>query len=518
MTKRSLIRASCIAAVAAVATLGLAAAPAVAANDVLSPGTALYVDPHSTTLEAASTLTGQARTDAQLLGSFASATWLTKGTPSEAQAAASKTTTDAAAANAVPTLVVYNLPYRDCSQYSAGGAANTADYEAWVDAVAAGIGGNKAVIILEPDGLGIIPWYTSNQGQQEWCQPADADPATAASDRFAALNHAVDALTALPNTAVYLDGTHSGWLSVGDISDRLDKAGVAKADGFFLNASNYIATPKLQKYGTWISDCLRLKAEVSWWDYGYCGSQYFPATASDFSTWGATDADYAQRFADAGITVDPSKQKHFVIDTSRNGQDAWTPPVWNGDIEAWCNPPDRGAGERPTADTKDALIDAFLWIKVPGESDGQCFRSTAGPLDPIRGIQDPPAGQWFPEQARELIAFASPAFETPACHVSYSATRPLFGLFAGDIAITNTGSVPLKGWTLKWSWEGSEKLITVVGGTRTQSGDALTLTSTKLTSNVKAGATTHVGFIGRGAAQRVEPWLFTLNGKPCAAD
>ena len=40
-------------------------------------------------------------------------------------------------------------------------------------------------MILEPDGLGIIPWYTTIHGVTEWCQPAEADPATAASDRFA---------------------------------------------------------------------------------------------------------------------------------------------------------------------------------------------------------------------------------------------------------------------------------------------------------------------------------------------
>ena len=42
------------------------------------------------------------------------------------------------------------------------------------------------------------------------------------------LNYAVDRLTALPNTSVYLDGTHSGWLNVGDITDRLLKAGVER--------------------------------------------------------------------------------------------------------------------------------------------------------------------------------------------------------------------------------------------------------------------------------------------------
>ena len=60
-------------------------------------------------------------------------------------------------------------------------------------------------------------------------------------------------------------------------------------------------------------------------------------------------------------------------------------------------------------DTGNDLVDAYLWIKVPGESDGQCVRGTAGPTDPVRGIVDPPAGAWFPEMAAELIANAVPA-------------------------------------------------------------------------------------------------------------
>ena len=230
-----------LAAAAALATLiaAGAASPAFAAPSDVLVGASLYVDSHSPTLEASAALSGQ-RVDAQLLGSYPSATRLTKGTPAEVRVATDSTATDAAAAGSVPTFVVYNLPFRDCAQYSAGGAADTAAYEAWVDGVAAGIGDRRAAIILEPDGLGIIPWYTPNQGAQEWCQPAESDAATAASDRFAQLNYAVDALTALPSTAVYLDGTHSGWLGVGDISDRLLKAGVNTADGSFLDASNYV--------------------------------------------------------------------------------------------------------------------------------------------------------------------------------------------------------------------------------------------------------------------------------------
>jgi hypothetical protein len=92
------------------------------------------------------------------------------------------------------------------------------------DGFAAGIGNNKAVVILEPDGLGIIPWYNPFANRDtwvtnpnyEWCQPAEADPATAAADRFAMLNYAVDKLKENPGTSVYLDGTHSGWLGAGD--------------------------------------------------------------------------------------------------------------------------------------------------------------------------------------------------------------------------------------------------------------------------------------------------------------
>ena len=106
----------------------------------------------------------------------------------------------------------------------------------------------------------------------------------------------------------------------------------------------------------------------------------------------------------------PFPTVHFVIDTSRNGQGPWTPPANHpaGDPQDWCNPPDRGLGYRPTADTGQPLVDAYLWVKIPGESDGQCYRWTSGPLDPVRNMQDPPAGQWFPEMALELVHNANP--------------------------------------------------------------------------------------------------------------
>ncbi|WP_414721577.1 glycoside hydrolase family 6 protein [Streptomyces sp. LMG1-1-1.1] len=61
--------------------------------------------------------------------------------------------------------------------------------------------------------------------------------------------------------------------------------------------------------------------------------------------------------------------KPFVIDTGRNGNG----PYAEGDpAQSWCNPPGRALGVPPTRDTGDPLVAAYLWIKRPGESDGEC--------------------------------------------------------------------------------------------------------------------------------------------------
>jgi endoglucanase len=68
-------------------------------------------------------------------------------------------------------------------------------------------------------------------------------------------------------------------------------------------------------------------------------------------------------------------------------------------------------GYQPTANTGLSLLDAYLWIKTPGESDGECTRGL-GPadttVDPEWGLIDPGAGQWFPEMALDLVHNANP--------------------------------------------------------------------------------------------------------------
>jgi endoglucanase len=330
---------------------------------------------------------------AKLVGT-PTAVWFTSGTPAEVKAKVAGTVKAAARRDAVPVLVAYDVPARDCSQYSAGGAVSDAAYRAWIDGFAAGVGSSRAVIIVEPDGLALLP---SDCGQES----SQSGPIT--QGRFADIAYAAKTFGALRGTRVYLDAGHSHWQSVGTMTDRLIAGGVGSADGFSLDTSNYQTTTGLQQYGTWISKCIAYVQKQSGVS-GNCASQYYPATASDESTWGLTDAWYA-----ANVTVMPDR--HFVIDTSRNGKGPWVPPADHpaGDAQDWCNPPGRGAGARPTWHTGNPLNDAFLWAKIPGESDGQCYRWTSGPDDPVRGMADPAAGQWFPQMALELAANATPA-------------------------------------------------------------------------------------------------------------
>ncbi|MEE4542355.1 glycoside hydrolase family 6 protein [Streptomyces sp. V4-01] len=314
------------------------------------------------------------------------AVWFDGGTsPADTRKAVDATVGAAARAHRLPVLSLYNIPGRDCAQYSAGGAADTAQYQAWIDAVRDGIGGRPADVVLEPDSLALVPAD---------CGMDDAQGSKTA-ERYAQIHYAVDALEPPAGTHVYLDAGHSSWHSVNDIVPRLISGGIDDATGFFLNISNYRSDAELAWYGELVSSCLSYVSAGG--DAAACPNQYWPT------------AD-AQSWLDANVHAAPSAMKHFVTDTSRNGQGPWTPPAGvYSDPQDWCNPPGRGTGARPTLNTGDPLEDARLWVKIPGESDGQCTRGTAGPEDPERGYQDPAAGAWFPQQALELVHNADPA-------------------------------------------------------------------------------------------------------------
>ncbi len=76
----------------------------------------------------------------------------------------------------------------------------------------------------------------------------------------------------------------------------------------------------------------------------------------------------------------------FVIDTSRNGNG-------NPHAPAWCNVTDTKVGLVPTTTTNIAKCDAFLWVKVPGESDGLGINDDGS--HPRSDV--PSAGTYWPE-------------------------------------------------------------------------------------------------------------------------
>lgn len=265
------------------------------------------------------------------------------------------------------------------------------------------------MVILEPDGVALAPDKCGNI--------PDADKPARQEERNAELSGAIDRLESLPRVSVYIDAGHSHWLSVGEIAERLVAAGVLKAQGFFVNVSNFRTTQTELAFATWISKCIAFAndPEEGGWrlgNYGWCASQYYsplappetPVDPDDIATWIYTD-----QWFDASMgTATPTT--HFVVDTSRNGQGPWHPTAPYPDAQDWCNPPGRGLGPRPTVDTGNPLADALLWIKVPGESDGSCNRGIDGETtDPEwGGIVDPAAGLWFPQQALELAKLAVP--------------------------------------------------------------------------------------------------------------
>ena len=137
--------------------------------------------------------------------------------------------------------------------------------------------------------------------------------------------------------SVYLDAGHAAWKSTGDTAERLLAAGIADAEGFAVNVSNRQTTAASAAWGRELSDLVG--------------------------------------------------HRPFVVDVSRNG--IGPPPDQKDRDDEWCNPAHQALGVAPTTRTGMRGVDALLWIKRPGESDGKCGGETS---------------YFFsPRQARELI-------------------------------------------------------------------------------------------------------------------
>ncbi|WP_367129382.1 glycoside hydrolase family 6 protein [Saccharothrix sp. HUAS TT1] len=285
------------------------------------------------------------------------------------------------------------------------------------------------------------------------CQSADQQSQTRASMAYAGKK----LKSGSGQAKVYFDIGNSAWLSPSEAANRLRAADVSNsADGIASNVSNYRSTSDEVAYTKNILNALgdsRLKA---------------------------------------------------VIDTSRNG---------NGPLGSeWCDPSGRAIGRPSTTGTGDSQIAAFLWVKLPGESDG-CIA---------------PAGQFVPQRAYDLALAAGPTSTTTTtttttttgnnpgsgCTVTHRVVSQWTGGYTGEIVIGNRGPA-INGWTLAFSAPG----VTVVqgwNGTWTDSGDAVRVTNTSWNGSLASGGTTTIGYNANYNGSTPPFSAPTLNGTACS--
>ena len=150
-------------------------------------------------------------------------------------------------------------------------------------------------------------------------------------ERVRLIGDAVRAL-AEAGASTYVDGGHSHWVDPQQLATLIRQVGGEQARGFATNVSNYQVDEDERGYAEQLSSLLG----------------------------GA----------------------HYVIDSGRNGR---------GATEEWCNPPGRAFGRTPEMIDDGSALDAYLWVKPPGESDGECQGG-------------PPPGTLWPERALEMAA------------------------------------------------------------------------------------------------------------------
>ncbi|WP_306204473.1 glycoside hydrolase family 6 protein [Actinoplanes sp. RD1] len=431
------------AALASVAVAGVTMLAAPAADAAESP---YYVDPQTSAARWVAANPGDSRAAVirDRIASVPQARWFASYNPGTVQSEVDSLTAAAAQAGKTPIMVLYNIPGRDCSGASAGGAPDHASYRAWIDRVAAGLQGRAAAIILEPDVLSLM----SN------CQSQDLQ-----NQVYASMAYAGKKLKAASARAkVYFDAGHSAWLAPADIAARLNRAEIAtSADGIAVNVSNYRTTAETIPY---------------------------------------------VRNVIAATGVSGLKG---VIDTSRNG---------NGPAGSeWCDPAGRAIGTPSTDQVADPILDAYLWIKLPGEADG-CIAA---------------AGQFVPQRAYDLAIAAgpvptSPSAPTPsastpanpgACAVSYSSNQWATG-FTADLRITN-GGPPLSSWRLTFTVGSTVSVSNGWNGVWSQSGTTVTVANPSWAGGLPNGGSVTTGFQATFTGSPGTPSGFALNGTPCTA-
>ncbi|MEV5608662.1 glycoside hydrolase family 6 protein [Streptomyces sp. NPDC052225] len=344
----------------------------------------------------------------------------------------------------VVQLVVYDLPGRDCAALASNGELGPTDIDKYksdfIDPIAAILAdpkyaGLRIVTTIELDSL---PNLVTNVSPRATSTP-NCDVMKANGNYQKGVGYALDKLGDIPNVYNYIDAGHHGWLGWDDNfgpSAELFKttassngAKLSDVHGFIVNTANYSA---LKEDNFKITDTVAGKSvrESKWVDW----NRY------------TDELSYAQAMREKLVSLGFDQNLGMLIDTSRNGWGGTARPTGPGattDVDTyvdggrydrrlntgnWCNQSGAGLGERPQANPAPG-IDAYVWMKPPGESDGS---STAIDNDEGKGFDRmcdptytgnprnnnhlsgalpnaPLSGHWFSAQFQELMKNAYPA-------------------------------------------------------------------------------------------------------------
>ncbi|HEX3963451.1 MAG TPA: glycoside hydrolase family 6 protein [Trebonia sp.] len=316
----------------------------------------------------------------------------------------------------------YVLPHAQPS----GPGSDVQAYEKWVNGFSAGLGNRSALVILEPDALAQLDSCLNNSQQQ---------------DRLQMLSYAVKTLQT-QNDQVYLDAGHANWVPADQMAARLRAADVAAAYGFALNVSNFDPTNGEISYANALDGDLGMAKRfvIDTSRNGNGGSSGMAHQAGGSISRAlpgvAGGALASQLYTDPNsqaadwVREHPGDPQAQVIEQDiANQPTAMWFGAWSGDISAavsnyttaasaqhkvpvlvaydipdincggssnadqsqWCNPPGHQLGSAPQV--LDDRGDMGLWIKAPGESDGDCGLGT--------GTE---AGDFSPSLATQLIS------------------------------------------------------------------------------------------------------------------
>lgn len=217
----------------------------------------------------------------------------------------------------------------------------------------------------------------------------------------------------LESVAIYVDGGHGGWLGwandnddqTGKFAEIIGGLGIEqKIRGFATNVANYqpLGTIKCPEPGTCRGGG----------DDPCCSDKEDPCGLQGEWNWGHNELNYIDVLSARMGSAIPGFKPKFIIDSGRNGR-----PDTRTSCSNWCNIRGAGIGKAPTTKTADPRIDAYYWLKTPGESDGcteelpeggQCprFDEMCASDDSLGSEGDEPrapeAGHWFHYQITQL--------------------------------------------------------------------------------------------------------------------